>query len=148
MPSDSSVAVAPQQQQQPLVIDEQVAAAPVQVVESPVMRPPTPVVACPIPPAAAVVAVEAHDPADSQEPAVVDSIQHHQMNQQQPSNPGMTGFGSTLAAAAAAASSAQSPKGSASGVQSAPRRGKGVLNPQVAVGARVPVCSSCNMQIR
>ncbi|KAI9558921.1 hypothetical protein GHT06_015710 [Daphnia sinensis] len=70
-----------------------------------------------------------------------------------------SGFGSAAAVAASAAMAAQAqhqapqlapqpPKGAGSGIQSAPRRGKGVLNPQVAAGARVPVCSSCKAQIR
>jgi hypothetical protein len=42
----------------------------------------------------------------------------------------------------------QPPKGAGSGIQSAPRRGKGVLNQQVTAGARVPVCASCKAQIR
>uniref|UniRef100_A0A0P5ZGP5 PDZ and LIM domain protein Zasp n=1 Tax=Daphnia magna TaxID=35525 RepID=A0A0P5ZGP5_9CRUS len=70
-----------------------------------------------------------------------------------------SGFGSAAAVAASAAMAAQAqhqapqlapqpPKGAGSGIQSAPRRGKGVLNQQVAAGARVPVCSSCKAQIR
>ncbi|XP_046456531.1 PDZ and LIM domain protein Zasp-like isoform X14 [Daphnia pulex] len=79
-----------------------------------------------------------------------------------------SGFGSAAAVAASAAMAAQAqhqqqqalppqlppqmpqqpPKGAGSGIQSAPRRGKGVLNQQVAAGARVPVCASCKAQIR
>ncbi|XP_032783622.2 PDZ and LIM domain protein Zasp isoform X5 [Daphnia magna] len=82
-----------------------------------------------------------------------------QQHQHEPSNPGLAGFGSAAAVAASAAMAAQAqhqapqlapqpPKGAGSGIQSAPRRGKGVLNQQVAAGARVPVCSSCKAQIR
>ncbi|CAH1402107.1 unnamed protein product [Nezara viridula] len=31
---------------------------------------------------------------------------------------------------------------------SAPKRGRGILNPSVAPGARIPLCGHCNMQIR
>ncbi|XP_046456525.1 PDZ and LIM domain protein Zasp-like isoform X8 [Daphnia pulex] len=92
--------------------------------------------------------------------------QHH--HHHEPSNPGLAGFGSAAAVAASAAMAAQAqhqqqqalppqlppqmpqqpPKGAGSGIQSAPRRGKGVLNQQVAAGARVPVCASCKAQIR
>ncbi|XP_055918032.1 PDZ and LIM domain protein Zasp isoform X4 [Eupeodes corollae] len=39
-------------------------------------------------------------------------------------------------------------KGKAFGATSAPKRGRGVLNKAVESGVRVPLCSSCNMQIR
>ena len=92
--------------------------------------------------------------------------QQQQQHHHEPSNPGLAGFGSAAAVAASAAMAAQAqhqqapppqlapqppqqpPKGTGSGIQSAPRRGKGVLNQQVAAGARVPVCASCKAQIR
>ncbi len=93
--------------------------------------------------------------------------QQQQHHHHEPSNPGLAGFGSAAAVAASAAMAAQAqhqqqapppqlppqmpqqpPKGAGSGIQSAPRRGKGVLNQQVAAGARVPVCASCKAQIR
>ncbi|XP_056638416.1 PDZ and LIM domain protein Zasp isoform X10 [Diorhabda sublineata] len=36
----------------------------------------------------------------------------------------------------------------AAGVKVAPRRGRGVLNPAAIGGARIPLCGSCNMQVR
>ncbi|XP_055839521.1 PDZ and LIM domain protein Zasp isoform X4 [Episyrphus balteatus] len=39
-------------------------------------------------------------------------------------------------------------KGKAFGATSAPKRGRGILNKAVESGVRVPLCSSCNMQIR
>ncbi|XP_026683746.1 PDZ and LIM domain protein Zasp-like isoform X1 [Diaphorina citri] len=40
-------------------------------------------------------------------------------------------------------------KGGSSGLTTAPRRGRGVLNPQnLAPGARVPLCGQCYQQIR
>jgi len=95
--------------------------------------------------------------------------QQQQQQHHEPSNPGLAGFGSAAAVAASAAMAAQAPqqvlppqqlqppqqptpttppKGAGSGIQSAPRRGKGILNQQVAAGARVPVCASCKAQIR
>jgi hypothetical protein len=96
-------------------------------------------------------------------------LQQQQQQHHEPSNPGLAGFGSAAAVAASAAMAAQAPqqvlppqqlqppqqptpttppKGAGSGIQSAPRRGKGILNQQVAAGARVPVCASCKAQIR
>lgn len=40
------------------------------------------------------------------------------------------------------------PKGGATGSTSAPRRGRGVLNAAVTTGGRIPLCGSCNNQIR
>lgn len=72
-----------------------------------------------------------------------------QQQQHQPSmNPGLVGIGSVAAASAALAAGSPAPKGAGSGIQSAPRRGKGVLSAQSAPGARIPVCNSCNNQIR
>ncbi|CAH1236620.1 unnamed protein product [Diabrotica balteata] len=34
------------------------------------------------------------------------------------------------------------------GVRIAPRRGRGILNPAAIGGARIPLCGSCNMQVR
>ncbi|KAG8225000.1 hypothetical protein J437_LFUL006011 [Ladona fulva] len=40
------------------------------------------------------------------------------------------------------------PKGGAFAGSSAPRRGRGILNPQAGPGVRVPVCGQCGNQIR
>ena len=84
-----------------------------------------------------------------QQQAPPPKLQFQQQQQHQPSmNPGLVGIGSVAAASAALAAGTPSPKGAGSGIQSAPRRGKGVLSASSAPGARIPVCSACNNQIR
>lgn len=55
---------------------------------------------------------------------------------------------STFRKGAGGGGSAGGNKGATFAGSTAPRRGRGTLNPSVAPGARIPLCGSCNSQIR